>query len=55
MQAAHGLAAPDAESLAMSDAEGLAEHDAIVMARTLLPTAPPPAVEHDVPVVDVQR
>ncbi|CAN6274388.1 unnamed protein product [Urochloa humidicola] len=48
----HGLAAP-----AALDAPG---HDGMVppaysLARSLLPTAPPPVVEYNIPVVDVQR
>jgi hypothetical protein len=53
--AAQSVAVQAPDGLAAPNAGGLAAHDVIVMARTLLPTAPPLAVEYDVPVVDVQR
>jgi hypothetical protein len=55
VQAVDGFAAPGAKNLAVSDADGLAVHDAIVLARTLLPTAPPLKVDYDVTIVGVQR
>jgi hypothetical protein len=55
-----GLAAPTVEALAVP-AEGLdaaaeSMSTALALARSLLPTAPPPpTVEYNLPVVDVQR
>jgi hypothetical protein len=42
-----------AAAIARTDADAMS--NALALVRTLLSTAPPPAVEYNVPVVDVQR
>ena len=52
---ADGLAAPEGLVALVVEAHTDAMSNALALARTLLPTAPPPALQYNLPAVDVQR